>query len=1217
MRFFRLVVYIAAFCCGLVMSTAIAHAAEDLSDYIVSGNSPIVWLNPKAGSWTNYVKGANGIPKTSLTTPSPLIVQDADAGIPLGTFPAGAGVNLSNESLGDRNTTGRTILIAYKTGGDLSGRQILYEEGGVNAAKPDQIGAGINLFINEGQLSGCIWQQKPDKAVMITDPSPVQPNTAYVVALMYNSATKTFYLYRYDPDNFNLYSDGRLLTLGSGTTGNSDVVAPLAGHGDGNAFGNVNSVTSNCAIPPYTVLIKGDHAFKGGIAEALIYTVGLAAADIDNLGKKILKANNWLLNWVGNTGSNNLSSELNWDTQLKPAPISTLVMNSTAENINWDASLSAVGALVIGAGFKGELKLNGDKTSHYLMLNGGVLNLGSNTLNLAAGSDAVLKGGTLSIQTASTTENENGQLKLVHGKVSTGGSLALTYTGEPAAGTYSVITANSITNTFATVAPQPFPPAWGLRWNQSKLYSKGQMIVDDLNQVAQVVLTHDNNIIYCLDENSFVVSLLDLRGKLASTYNGIVTLDTQTNQGTWLVNGVAIGGSDGKGSYQFSGKEGGFIRLTLRYPVPSGGSSSSFTPKVSAQVINDDGTSSVLTDIADAVKFSPVGIILSTNIWWKNGVAVSVPIFKDQIGQQSFTVYLVAYGQGNDGETCGVIANYNGEMRLGLNQLKTNPYSPDIVMDDTKASAPYDTDYYRSNSNWILTPRNGIAAITLNYPDIGELTLEATADAYNDRALLSSTIRYTSKPKSLKVSVTDVSGGTPEASADLTKVGVLAAAGDPFVVKVVAILDNDHRALNFGKERVYPNSQDYLKVVDQLALSVSKLAGGGDVLGTVEPVNLADKFGCVDGICTKSYRYSEVGNVTLKAAFADYLGAGALSDIETVGRFVPAYFKITQDSNDVGSLKNALDPNAWSCDFAYLGQSFGISGVPKIKVVAVNRTGFVTKNYAGSYWKLTSEFAPSIYDQSVISSSSTRLLVKPQSPNLVLSDTNNIGTSFYTLSLPQGFYLSYPRTLDLKVSPFNVSLQFKIDADSLTDLDGVCYKVSGTAAEQCKVFALTPMGGAHMRYGKIVLSNAAGSERAPLKIPITVQYWNGGGFITNTLDDCSGSNLVASFWTYGSGPESANIKAALVKDPIIRSDNGAVLGHVTEGGGYFLLESASHLGPGVSGTLKVGLPISIVPDYLEYSSPNGSTSVSPSALATFGTYQGRDPILFMRPIYGH
>jgi MSHA biogenesis protein MshQ len=61
-------------------------------------------------------------------------------------------------------------------------------------------------------------------------------------------------------------------------------------------------------------------------------------------------------------------------------------------------------------------------------------------------------------------------------------------------------------------------------------------------------------------------------------------------------------------------------------------------------------------------------------------------------------------------------------------------------------------------------------------------------------------------------------------------------------------------------------------------------------------------------------------------------------------------------------------------------------------------------------------------------------------------------------------------------------------------------------------FAIAPTTA--LRYGRLDLQNAYGPVGQALAIPIEVQYWNGGAFVANTLDNCTAlarANIALSF----------------------------------------------------------------------------------------------------------
>jgi hypothetical protein len=74
-----------------------------------------------------------------------------------------------------------------------------------------------------------------------------------------------------------------------------------------------------------------------------------------------------------------------------------------------------------------------------------------------------------------------------------------------------------------------------------------------------------------------------------------------------------------------------------------------------------------------------------------------------------------------------------------------------------------------------------------------------------------------------------------------------------------------------------------------------------------------------------------------------------------------------------------------------------------------------------------------------------------------------------------------------------------------------------------------------VRFGRLRLQNAVGSEKLALPIPMEVQYWNGAGFVRNPDDSCTAlprSALVLSGYTGAVDPAGGNCKTFVQQDPI-------------------------------------------------------------------------------------
>jgi hypothetical protein len=89
----------------------------------------------------------------------------------------------------------------------------------------------------------------------------------------------------------------------------------------------------------------------------------------------------------------------------------------------------------------------------------------------------------------------------------------------------------------------------------------------------------------------------------------------------------------------------------------------------------------------------------------------------------------------------------------------------------------------------------------------------------------------------------------------------------------------------------------------------------------------------------------------------------------------------------------------------------------------------------------------------------------------------------------------------------------------------------GALISQLNGASVTPassvlVGSSKLRYGRLRIANAYGSELLSLPVGITAQYWNGSSYVTNTLDNCT--SLLASNFSlngYRGGVVSSNMPA--------------------------------------------------------------------------------------------
>jgi len=117
------------------------------------------------------------------------------------------------------------------------------------------------------------------------------------------------------------------------------------------------------------------------------------------------------------------------------------------------------------------------------------------------------------------------------------------------------------------------------------------------------------------------------------------------------------------------------------------------------------------------------------------------------------------------------------------------------------------------------------------------------------------------------------------------------------------------------------------------------------------------------------------------------------------------------------------------------------------------------------------------------------------------TDYDGIGT-LATASDINGDILRYGR-INSK-APFAASIDLVIPAADLTDTDTdpVCYDATNDGS--CDIFTIANIGGANLRFGRLVIGNEVSSEQIPLNAPLTAEYYNGTGYVVNTADVCTG-----------------------------------------------------------------------------------------------------------------
>ena len=380
-----------------------------------------------------------------------------------------------------------------------------------------------------------------------------------------------------------------------------------------------------------------------------------------------------------------------------------------------------------------------------------------------------------------------------------------------------------------------------------------------------------------------------------------------------------------------------------------------------------------------------------------------------------------------------------------------------------------------------------------------------------------------------------------------------------------------------------------------------------------------------------AFTYSEVGNFRLLAEglydssftavdqpadctndFSNSVAAGKVgckfgNTVPTgwVGRFIPADFLFT--ITDHGALLDSCSGSG----FSYAGTAIGYAApqLPAALITARNSDGITTQNYTGAYNKLplSGIDMPNITSDGTQLGADgvTRVGVNWSVGTPVLSDNGN-GTLDFGLS---GDTFTYGRTTNDRVAPFTTDLRLTVQG--ITDDDAV--SASGMPQD------FNPAG-VEVRYGRMAMQNAQGSELLPLHVPLQAEYYAGSasGFVTNLADACSQVvqiSLVDLDSSDGLKATTAADRNTAVYAPVAvaggyaardLSDAGLLFVQPPVGGAYNL--NLQPPGQGNTGSTRVVVD---VPAWLEYIW-NGAAMSDPSAKASFGVFSRPGGLIYQR-----
>ncbi|MCX7156853.1 MAG: hypothetical protein NTW45_10490 [Rhodocyclales bacterium] len=584
--------------------------------------------------------------------------------------------------------------------------------------------------------------------------------------------------------------------------------------------------------------------------------------------------------------------------------------------------------------------------------------------------------------------------------------------------------------------------------------------------------------------------------------------------------------------------------------------------------------------------------------------------------------------------------------RTGVNTLySTNPITVDLL--DARDNTGAITAATNCRSTWTTVISTQSLSPVWTSGRSATISITAPANAWRDvRVRVTqggnigcSTDRFAIRP-------TAFSSITSTANNSTTGAGTTFKTGQNFTINALTALSG------------YDNGSGVTLAIPALIPLIDNTSGmvlGSSTQGTIGGAFSAASGGTASGA---SFYYDEVGNFGLAAnaiydnaftaidqpndcvttAGLDFsntadangkygckFGNALIALASGFGRFIPDNFAVSYTAPQFTTACGAGS-------FSYVGQPFTYGIAPVLTVTARNGTtngltNAPTTNYAGAYMKLTnasltpntqaarySRFDALGGGTTPVLDTTTGLPATTADP-AIGTFTNGVGD----LTFGSGTGLAFTRTTPN--APFNADIALTLN---VIDTDGVAY-ASNPAA-----FGVATSGNGiafnidkKMRYGRLRLSNAYGSELLPLRVPVRTEYSSGTTWTLNTNDACTSVTSTMGVLAYGtSGTPLANGNFRITStDPNtgLGSTGNWMTASSTSlsgGTGTIILNKPCVGGPGAACTSAVGsadLTLT-VPAWLRGTwTSSGNWDQNPSARIRFGAPKA--PYIYLRERY--
>lgn len=675
------------------------------------------------------------------------------------------------------------------------------------------------------------------------------------------------------------------------------------------------------------------------------------------------------------------------------------------------------------------------------------------------------------------------------------------------------------------------------------------------------------------------ITVLDDNGNPLTNYDGTVSITTSSGRGNWSVvtatNSLVPSphtSDDGSVQYTFDPNDNGQITLAL----------ANVHADELTITVTDSSASPIVSSTSGTYSFQDNAFVINTD-----------PI---QVAGRPQTMSIEMWRKDPTSGNCYLATDYSNatqSLKVSLQREGDDPGAPAPAIAGN--AIPDDPSTQSITLDFSADP--GRASFNLDTTDVGKYILKVVDDtrSFTNADIISTSDTITTRPFALGLiayqgAVTNPSGTASSGSKFIAAASIFSADLQAYIWESNDDSNNDGNP-DGGADITDNQPTNYFAwdtTISETAPYTPFAPTGGQLSGSLTPT-AGDYY---NGLVTVTdLKYDEVGSFTLLAQVSNYLNSGInLSASSVVGRIYPAYFTL-----DLSSI------TAGCGTFTYMGQdNLGIA----YSVSAKNNDGNTTQLYdnddADPVLRYGNAASPGMVAEN--NNDGTDLGARLTVPAMIWSSGNaTVNTTSETFSRDT--------TPDGRYDDLQIALQ-------LVDTDGVTFDTLDMRADtsnDCTADLVNPCDArkigtpTDIRFGRMYLEDAYGSEFTPLIIPLRTEYYDTSaeGFQTNSDDSCSSYNSVnASLSNY-----TGNLSAGETTIVDTASDINVING---------LYDPATPLkltAPGADNTGAVDITHT-VPAWLRYDwDIDGLHDNNPTATATFGRFRGNDRIIFWREVF--